>query len=308
LKIEHPYVKQNKWESHNTEHTRCCFCFERLFLQYSCRLLMRILKQQLNGLSRIESKGGGNMRPLIGLTMSLQEERRQTLSRDYSDAVRNAGGTPVAIPYCNDPEAVSEMASRLDGVVLTGGGDIDPSLFEEEPLPGLGEIVPERDRMETELVRLLLERDKPLLAVCRGCQILNIAVGGDMYQDLYTQRDGLLQHHQRSPRHHATHAIQLVEGTLLHRLAQTNTVRVNSFHHQAVRRVPSPLRVAARTVDGVIEAIESARHRFVVGVQWHPECMAKTDAFSRRLFEALVEAAERRIGRSGKGGVMSVGE
>jgi putative glutamine amidotransferase len=248
------------------------------------------------------------MRALIGLTMSLQEERVQTLSREYSDAVRCAGGIPVAIPYCDDPEVVTEMAQRLDGVVLTGGGDIDPSLFGEEPLPGLGEIVPERDRMETALVRLLLERDKPILAVCRGCQVLNIAVGGDMYQELYTQREDLLQHRQRSPRHHATHAIHLVTGTLLHRLAQENTVRVNSFHHQAVRRVPPPLRVAARTTDGVIEAIESARHRFVVGVQWHPECMAERDAFSRRLFQALVEAAERRFGRSEKGGVMSVGE
>jgi putative glutamine amidotransferase len=248
------------------------------------------------------------MRPLIGLTMSLQENRMQTLSRAYSDAVRSAGGTPVAIPCCDDPEVITDIAHRLDGVVLTGGGDIDPSLFGEEPLPGLGEIVPERDRMETALVRLFLERDKPLLAVCRGCQVLNIAVGGDMYQDLYTQRESLLQHHQRSPRHHATHAIQLVEGTLLHRLAQENSVRVNSFHHQAVRRVPSLLRVAARTTDGVIEAIESVRHRFVVGVQWHPECMAETDAFSRRLFEAFVEAAERCFGRSGKGSVMSVGE
>ncbi|MDN4594893.1 gamma-glutamyl-gamma-aminobutyrate hydrolase family protein [Polycladomyces subterraneus] len=237
------------------------------------------------------------MRPLIGLTMSLREERVQTLSRDYSDAVRSAGGIPVAIPFCEDPEVVTEMAHRLDGVVLTGGGDIDPSLFGEEPLPGLGEIVPERDRMETALIRLFLEWDKPLLAICRGCQVLNIAVGGDMYQDLYTQREGLLQHRQRSPRYHATHAIQLVEGTLLHRLAKENTVRVNSFHHQAVRRVLSPLRVAARTGDGVIEAIESARHRFVVGVQWHPECMAETDAFSRRLFEALVETAGRRSGR-----------
>jgi len=243
----------------------------------------------------MEEKGDGNMRPLIGLTMSLQEERVQTLSREYSDAIHRAGGTPVAIPYCHDPEIVNEMAQRLDGVVLTGGGDIDPSLFGEEPLPGLGEIVPERDLMETALVRLLLEKDKPLLAICRGCQVLNIAVGGDMYQDLYTQREGLLQHDQRSPRHHATHAIQLVEGTLLHRLAQGNPVRVNSFHHQAVRRVPSSFRIAARTADGVIEAIESARHRFVVGVQWHPECMAETDNFSRRLFEALVEAAGRRF-------------
>jgi putative glutamine amidotransferase len=247
------------------------------------------------------------MKPLIGLTMSLQEERIQTVSREYSDAVRRAGGMPVAIPNCADLESVAETAERMDAVVLTGGGDIDPSLFGEEPLPGLGEIVPERDRIETALVRQLLQRDKPILAVCRGCQVLNIAAGGDMYQDLYTQCKGVLQHHQRSPRHHPTHTIHLVKGTLLHQLAQDNTTRVNSFHHQAVRSVPPPLRVAARTADGVIEAIESDRHRFVVGVQWHPECMVGEDPFSRRLFEALVEAAGRRTGWIEKSAAVSVG-
>jgi putative glutamine amidotransferase len=189
-----------------------------------------------------------------------------------------------------DKEALREMAERMDGLLLTGGGDIDPTLFGEEPLPGLGSITPERDTLEIALIGHMLKANKPIFAICRGCQILNIAAGGDMYQDLYTQRDNLLQHTQHAPRSHTSHTLEVVEDSLLHRISGEVSFKVNSFHHQAVRNLAPGFVVSAAAKDGVIEAFESRNHTFVLGVQWHPEFMAEKDEVSQRLFNTFVAA------------------
>lgn len=234
------------------------------------------------------------MKPLIGLTMSLENETKQYLSKAYSDAVFEAGGIALVIPYTVEDHVIQQLSLKLDGLILTGGGDIDPTLFDEEPHPGLGEIVPDRDEMEIALIEQFMEQNKPILGICRGCQILNIALGGDMYQDLAAQKQTLLQHAQRAPRYHASHTITIVEDTLLQSIYQKGLAKVNSFHHQAVRNVMEPFRVSAVSKDGVIEAFESKEHPFVMGVQWHPEDMVKRDADAYRLFCAFVEACIQR--------------
>jgi putative glutamine amidotransferase len=227
------------------------------------------------------------MNPIIGITASLENETMM-VHRNNTESIFLAGGIPFALPYTVDMEAIRDIAERIDGLLLTGGGDIDPTLFGEEPLPGLGSITPERDILEIALIRHMLDADKPIFGICRGCQILNIAAGGDMYQDLYTQRDNLLQHTQRAPRNHASHTLQVVENSLLHKVAGEASFKVNSFHHQAIRGLAPGYVLSATAKDGVIEAFESQRHRFVLGVQWHPEYMAETDPISQRLFEAFV--------------------
>lgn len=230
--------------------------------------------------------------PVIGVTAS-RDDRGTTLSigREYLESVLEAGGLPLIVPYVEDAESIRSIADRIDGLLLTGGGDIDPAWFGEEPIPGLGWIDPERDRLEISLTRRMLEENKPILAICRGCQILNVAAGGDMFQDLYQQREDLLQHQQKAPRSHLSHSVQVAEGSLLHRIAGSSAIRVNSFHHQAVRAVAPGFIACATAKDGVIEGVESVRHPFVLGVQWHPEHLAEIDAVSRRLFEAFVRAA-----------------
>lgn len=235
------------------------------------------------------------MRPLVGMTMTYRRhEESWSISRDNSKAVWAAGGLPLALPWHHEGKGIQAYAERLDGLLLTGGNDIDPHLFGEEPIPGLGEVEPERDRAEIALVREMISREKPILAICRGCQILAIALGGEMYQDLGSQREGILQHSQRAPRAHASHSIRIQRGSRLHRLAGTETVRVNSFHHQAVRRVPDGCSVAATAPDGVVEAFESEGKNFVVGVQWHPENMMSDEPFAFHLFAAFIEACIMR--------------
>lgn len=230
------------------------------------------------------------MLPLIGITCGHDsQEDRVFLNQFYARGILEAGGLPVLLPVLASPRAVEEYAGRLQGLLLSGGGDVAPSCFGEEPLAGSGEITPERDEQELELVRRLVAAGKPCLGICRGCQVLNIALGGTIYQDLPSQVPGALKHMQQAPRWYATHSVQVFPGTRLHGF-YSNLEKVNSFHHQAVKDVAPGLVVSARARDGVIEAIE-AREGFLVGLQWHPEAMWQRDRSHLRPFRALVEAA-----------------
>ncbi|WP_134701416.1 gamma-glutamyl-gamma-aminobutyrate hydrolase family protein [Ammoniphilus sp. YIM 78166] len=232
------------------------------------------------------------MRPLIGITASLDGTKIQ-VQRENSDAISIAGGLPFIIPYLEEEQSIQDLAQRLDGLLLTGGGDIDPFLFGEEPVPGLGSITPERDRLEMALINEMLKQNKPILGICRGCQILGITVGGSMFQDIYTQiDDSLLQHAQKAPRYHVSHLALIQEGTLLHRIMGEKQIKVNSFHHQAIRGVPETFRISGVATDGVVEAIESLEHSFVLGVQWHPEDLYTKHPYMLKLFLAFVKACK----------------
>ncbi|MGJ9458407.1 gamma-glutamyl-gamma-aminobutyrate hydrolase family protein [Oceanobacillus sp. CF4.6] len=235
------------------------------------------------------------MKPIIGVTASMETDKAY-----YSVANRNvkailaAGGIPIIVPYLIDDHEVNQMTDRIDGLYVTGGYDIDPVIFGEEPHPKLGTIIPERDMAELSLVSSMLEKRKPILGVCRGSQILNIAAGGDMYQDIYSQMDNeLLQHSQKAPFDYCSHFVEVAEGTLLHRLAGKNKFRINSFHHQANRVVPEGFQISGKASDGVIEAIESKTHPFVLGLQWHPEALihAREDP-SLKIYQGFMEACK----------------
>ncbi|RSK34328.1 gamma-glutamyl-gamma-aminobutyrate hydrolase family protein [Bhargavaea beijingensis] len=237
------------------------------------------------------------MKPLIGITTHVELDYKHVLNHDYIIAVQRAGGIPLLIPIDTENDA-GRILDALDGLVVSGGGDIDPTLFGEEPHPKLGEISPGRDASELALIKGALERDMPLLTICRGLQIMVIAEGGDMYQDIYSQIDRqLLQHSQRANRVHLSHFVETAEGSILREAAQAEKFRVNSYHHQAVRDVKAPFAVSGIASDGVIEAVESTEHRFAVGVQWHPEALAAAgDGPSLRLFERFIETAKEGAG------------
>ena len=177
------------------------------------------------------------LRAIIGVSSNLKED---LLSVPMSNvrAITQFGGVPVVLPNLVG-DGIEEIAGAIDGLLLTGGGDIDPTLFGEEPLPGLGNIVPERDQFELALIKKMLELNKPILGICRGAQIMSIAMGGDMYQDIYSQKDApLLQHDQQAPNWHGSHFVEVTEGSLLRKIVGVDKFKVNSYHHQALRNMP----------------------------------------------------------------------
>ncbi|MGV3487506.1 MAG: gamma-glutamyl-gamma-aminobutyrate hydrolase family protein [Tuberibacillus sp.] len=231
------------------------------------------------------------MKPLIGITSSIGKSGEASVADAYVKAVEKSGGIPVILPNITSEEGIEKLAATIDGLLVTGGGDIDPTLFNEEPLPGLGEITPERDAFELSIIPKMLEARKPILGICRGIQILAIAAGGDMYQDVYSQNSDrpLLQHQQHAPRSHGSHFVTVENNSLLHQIMGEERFKVNSFHHQTVRRPGNGFRVTAVASDGLVEAIECIDHPFAVGVQWHPECLLETnDAYSMKLFAAFI--------------------
>lgn len=233
------------------------------------------------------------MKPLIGVTSSMEiNEESSFVNSDNITAITEAGGTPIILPNLVDEEAITQIASTIDGLYATGGYDIDPTLFGEEPHPNLGTIIPSRDMFESLLIKKMLEMGKPILAICRGCQILNIAIGGDMFQDIYSQTNrDLLQHKQKAPKGHGSHFVTVLEDSLLHRLTGVDKLKVNTMHHQANRKVIPPLQISGKASDGIIEAIESKEQPFVLGLQWHPEKMvASGDEASLRIFRGFIEA------------------
>jgi putative glutamine amidotransferase len=232
------------------------------------------------------------MKPIIGITSDVDLNSKHFLSNDYLQALIQGGGIPVILPIGIEEDA-SQIAETIDGLLLTGGGDIDPALFGEEPLQGLGEISPGRDCLEILLVQHMLQLNKPVLAICRGIQVLNVAAGGDMYQDIYSQiSNPILQHKQKAARTHLSHSVTVMERSILACIAGQTHFKVNSFHHQAIRKVSKPFKVTAWSSDGIIEAMESEEHKFVLGVQWHPENLAvHGDIISKRLFEQFIEAS-----------------
>jgi putative glutamine amidotransferase len=222
---------------------------------------------------------------------------------DYRTSVERAGGVPVELEAA-DIATLSSLPDHVDAVVLTGGGDVDPALYGQTPHP-LTRVVPsERDRFELAVARLCLSEGLPLLAICRGLQVMNVACGGTLVQDIPDQVRNALPHQDATTPTSCPHDIELVPDTILARcLARQQTtptrIRVNSRHHQAIDAIGRGLRLAAFAPDGVIEAVEADAHPFAIGVQWHPENFVEGGEF-RGLFSACIAAAvDWRRRRSG---------
>jgi putative glutamine amidotransferase len=235
--------------------------------------------------------------PLIGITTSITvgtAPERAYVNASYLRAVQAAGGIPVLLPPHLDERSRRELASRIDGLLLTGGGDVDPVLFEEERHETLFDVSGARDELEIALTLGTLERERPLLAICRGIQVLNVALGGSLHQDIPSDFGSAIEHSQKAPRDEATHAVTVSGETRLADILGAVDVRVNSMHHQAIKRVGKGLREVAWAPDGVIEGVERPDgNAMVVGVQWHPEELVRHDPAARGLFRALIAAAAR---------------
>ena len=230
--------------------------------------------------------------PIIGLTGNFRDGDC-TLAEGYYQSVLKAGGTPFILPPFEETDALIQALESIDGLLLTGGADINPLYLNEEPIKELHGINPRRDYQELMLTKLAADRQIPILGICRGIQTLMAALGGTLYQDIHSQMEGTrIKHDQDLDRSYASHTVTIEKGTLLHRLFQTDTLAVNSFHHQAVKEVAPGFQVCAYSSDGVIEAVESTAYKSVLGVQWHPECfILRGDECMMPLFQWLTNEA-----------------
>ena len=235
-------------------------------------------------------------RPIIGITGNFGAKGCE-LAQGYYESVLQAGGIPMVLPPYDDAAALCQTLDKVDGILLSGGGDINPLLLGEEPVPGLHGICPQRDEMELLLVREAYNRQLPILGICRGIQVLVAALGGTLYQDLNTQYSEapLVKHDQDLDRAYASHTVRLEDGSTLSRLfpeAKKKGLPVNSFHHQAVQTLGPLLHITAKATDGVIEAVESNEFKSIIGVQWHPECfITRGERCMMPLFDWLVSEA-----------------
>ena len=230
-------------------------------------------------------------RPVVGITGNY-DSGKCTLLEGYYRSVIEAGGTPLIIPPSDEVEVMASMLDRVDALIFSGGGDINPLYLGEEPLPQLSSINAVRDGQELLLMRLAADRQLPVLGICRGIQVMMAALGGKLHQDIYKQAAATIKHSQEAERHVATHTVTLTEGSRLAHIFGSTTLAVNSFHHQAVSEAAPGFAVVAQSPDGLIEAVESTACKSLIGVQWHPECMILGgDRSMLPLFEWLVGEA-----------------
>ena len=250
------------------------------------------------------SQASTSRTPLIGITADLSsvpakgtnptQESTLFLPQRYCRAIQEVGGIPLILPPIASQRGLRRILQHLDGMLISGGNfDIHPSYYGEKPIRALGEIKKDRTEFELELVDLSLKEDLPLLGICGGAQAINVALGGSLYQDIATQLPNATQHEQGTKKDKGGHPILIHSGTRLRQIIQRQTLEVNTTHHQAVRRVGKGLVVNATTEDGLIEGLESSNHRFVLGVQWHPEILARKVPSQRRIFSSFISASRR---------------
>lgn len=218
-----------------------------------------------------------SLKPLIGITsttLSINPPYNGAYVADgYHTGMARAGATPIIIPLVEEEDVWQDILERIDGLIFTGGHDIHPLYYGEGLHPKIGELDPLRDRMEIRAAQYALRLDKPILGICRGCQLLNVAQGGTLYQDINAQRENSYLHQQTAPRPEPTHYVNLAKGSRMADIFQMERILTNSFHHQAIKDLAPGFKSVAQAEDGVIEGFESLNHSFVLGIQFHPEMM-----------------------------------
>jgi putative glutamine amidotransferase len=235
------------------------------------------------------------MKPLIGITMNLEVQPARSmniLDQDYGKAVAQAGGIPM--PVLGIEGSIPDLIKRLDGFIFTGGDDIAPRVYKEKPLAAARmTIAPDgRTRFEIEFFKTALKAKKPVLAICYGAQLVNVALGGTLYQDIELQVPHPIKHRPARVGEKVFHDVDILESTLLSRIMGASRIRVRSAHHQSVKNPGRGLHLSAVSHDRVIEALEPRTSQFLIAVQWHPE-KTPNDRYTRKLFAALVNASKK---------------
>jgi putative glutamine amidotransferase len=236
-------------------------------------------------------------RILVPIPVQDAERRRFTLGKNYVRSLIACGAVPVLLPTALDHAAWRDMYAQADGVLLSGGGDVEPGVFGEDRHPATDDINPERDDIEIALARWALEDDKPVFAICRGIQVVNVALGGSLIQDIPSQRGQSIEHRGSAigaARDQVLHEVCIDPGTRIAGVFGQGNVGVNSFHHQAIKVLGDGLIITSRAPDGIIESVEAPGKRYYLGVQWHPEEMTEGRDDMLSLFQSFVDASSER--------------
>ena len=229
-------------------------------------------------------------KPIIGLVPLFDDEKESLwMLPGYMDGITEAGGIPIMLPMTADKAAINQLLDTVDGILMTGGHDVSPGIYGEKKLDDTVVCNAARDSMEKELLKQALEKDVPILGICRGIQFLNAFLGGTLYQDLGKQHRSETEHHQKPPYDVPVHKVKLISDSKLYGLLRKDVIGVNSYHHQAVKEVAGTLKVMVISEDGLVEAVELPEKKFVWAVQWHPEFSYKTDENSKMIFGEFVK-------------------
>lgn len=231
------------------------------------------------------------MKPVVGVTPLFDEKRSSVwMLPGYLELLQACGAYPIVLPLTWEEEDLSALLSLCDGFLFTGGHDIAPSLYGETPIPACGRIEPRRDSLEQALFRKAYDADRPIFGICRGLQIINVLMGGTLYQDLPTQRICDTVHTMDAPYDRVQHSVRILSDTPLHQLLGVDTLGVNSLHHQAIKQLAPNLIAMAQTSDGLVEAAFCPERTFLQGVQWHPEYVWNIEPAQCKLLKPFVDA------------------
>lgn len=232
------------------------------------------------------------MKPKIAIFASVDAERAAAVLHTYIHSIEQAGGLPLLIPYVENKELLNDIITLCDGFLFTGGGDLDPSLFGEALSPHCGKIEPLRDELDFASINLALASGKPILGICRGIQVLNVALGGTLYQDIPTEYKTEICHSQTNGLHAYSHSVHIEKESPLYSLLGVAEMPANSFHHQAIKTLGRGLVPMAFAEDGIIEAVYSTEHPFIRAYQWHPERLFDADEHHKKIFSDFITACK----------------
>ena len=254
--------------------------------------LTSLLPREYNSNNKSDRKGTDPMKPIIGILGEVDEKRTITMQDTYIKAIEQSGGIPLIFPYVVNKETMEQMVSLCDGLLFSGGADIDPKYYGEAIKETCGAIQEHRDALEWLAFSVAVAAKKPILAICRGIQLVNVALGGTLYQDIPSEIETPIFHRQKEPKFDRSHEVNVVENTPLHELTGTLRIPANSFHHQAIKDLGAGLAVMATADDGIIEAVYSLSEPYLRAYQWHPERLYGSDPYSNRIIEDFVAACK----------------
>ena len=233
------------------------------------------------------------MNPIIGILGEVDDASTVTIQDTYIKAIEKSGGVPLIFPYVENRETMEQMVALCHGLLFSGGADIAPKYYGEVKKEACGAIQPHRDTLELMAFQVAVEAKKPVLAICRGIQLVNVALGGTLYQDIPSEMETPIAHRQKEPRFSCSHQVNVVENSPLHALTGALRIPANSFHHQAIKKLGKGLAVMATADDGIIEAVYSQTEPYLRAYQWHPERLYETEGSSKRILEDFVAACRR---------------
>ena len=233
------------------------------------------------------------MKPIIAIFGAVNDDNASTFQHAYSYAIEKMGAIPILIPYTENEETISETVSLCDGFLFSGGVDVEPIKYGEETKPACGNIQLKRDSLELEYFKRIFDTGKPILAICRGAQVVNVALGGTLYQDIPTEIVTDIPHRQSEPKFSPSHSVSVIADTPLFELIGKEKMAANSFHHQAIKALGDGLCVMALADDTIIEAVYYTGDRFIRAYQWHPERLFNTDADNALIFKEFIDECER---------------